>query len=237
VTHRIKRIYFRFNNDLQTENTLCVFGSRIRFSACAAKCLMTNSGKHHASVMSRIPLSRLWRIRRARTLTSHIPLRGAPMPLPRLLCAVSILAAAPSMAFAPPPSRPAPRTAYDATLARQLGADAYGMRSYVLVLLRSSDHPVPKGPQRDAMFKGHMANMQRLAKAGKLVMAGPLDGREGLRGLFVFAVKDIAAARTLVATDPVIARGEMVAEYHDFYASAALMRINALHQRVMQKPF
>jgi uncharacterized protein YciI len=126
---------------------------------------------------------------------------------------------------------------YDARLARQLGADEHGMRHYVLVLLRSGPHPVPDGAERDAMFEGHMANIRRLASAGKLVLAGPLDGKDGLRGMFVFAVPDIDEAKKLVGTDPVIARGEMVAEYHAYYGSAALMQVNDLHRRVAKSAF
>ena len=160
------------------------------------------------------------------------------MPNPHRLFLLLAFASPLCLAAETPPATPGqPSPHYDAALAQRLGADDYGMRSYVLVLLRSSGHPVPKGPERDAMFKGHMANMHRLAEAGTLVMAGPLDGREGLRGLFVFAVKNIAEARALVASDPVIAQGEMVAEYHDFYSSAALMQINALHERLARKPF
>lgn len=81
-----------------------------------------------------------------------------------------------------------------------------------------------------------MANMRRLADQGKLVMAGPLDGQDGPRGLFVFAVRDIDAARVLADADPVVALGEMTAEYHGFYSSAALMRIKALHARLTKKP-
>jgi hypothetical protein len=35
-----------------------------------------------------------------------------------------------------------------------------------------------------------------------------------------------------VATDPVIVNGEMVAEYHPWYASAAMMMIPEIHARV-----
>jgi uncharacterized protein YciI len=126
---------------------------------------------------------------------------------------------------------------YDAQLAQQLGADEYGMRHYVLVLLRTGPHPVAEGAGREAMFKGHMANIQRLASAGKLALAGPLDGKDGLRGMFVFAVEDIEQAKKMVATDPVITRGEMVAEYHAYYGSAALMQVNQVHERLAKKAF
>ena len=84
------------------------------------------------------------------------------------------------------------------------------------------------------MFKGHFANMERLANEGKLVMAGPLDGVDGWRGLFVFAVNDIEEAKALTATDPVVVEGEMVAEFHKFYGSAALMLINDAHARLVK---
>ena len=122
--------------------------------------------------------------------------------------------------------------AYDEALAKRLGAEANGMRQYVFVLLKTGPTPVPKGPQRDAMFKGHFANSERLANEGKLVVAGPFDGVDGWRGMFIFAVKDIEEAKKLTASDPVIASGEMVAEYHVHYGSAALMQVNEMHKAI-----
>jgi uncharacterized protein YciI len=154
--------------------------------------------------------------------------------LARLAAALLLLAAAASVA-ADDPAPPAAAAAYDAKLAQRTGADERGMRPYVLVILKSSSTPVPKGEARDAMFRGHFANMERLAKDGKLVLAGPLDGVDGWRGLFVLAVNDLDEARALVATDPVVAQGEMVPELHKYYGSAALMLVNDLHA-TLQKP-
>jgi len=128
-----------------------------------------------------------------------------------------------------------PVQAQDRELAKSLGANENGMRSYVLVLLRTGPKRVPDGPQRDEMFKGHFANIERLGKEKKLVMAGPLDGVDGLRGLFVFATADIDEAKALVATDPVIINGEMVAECHKFFTSAALMALGDIHERIRKK--
>lgn len=122
--------------------------------------------------------------------------------------------------------------AYDAELAQRVGADERGMRRYVFVLLKTGPNKVPAGPERDEMFKGHFANIGRLAAEGKLLQAGPFDGVDGWRGMFVLAAADIDEARRLVATDPVIAKGEMVAEYHVYYGTAALMLLNDAHRRV-----
>jgi uncharacterized protein YciI len=129
--------------------------------------------------------------------------------------------------------KPAP--GFDAALAQQVGADEHGMRSYVLVILKTGPTPLPKGEKRDAMFKGHFANMERLANEGKLAVAGPLDGVDGWRGLFILAVKDIEEAKALTATDPVIINGEMIAEYHKHFGSAALMLVNETHKKIAKK--
>ena len=87
------------------------------------------------------------------------------------------------------------------------------------------------------MFKGHFANINRLASEGKLALAGPFDGVNGWRGLFILAVPDIEEAKQLTATDPVVSSGEMVAEYHRYYGSAALMLVNDAHKQVAKKTF
>ena len=94
---------------------------------------------------------------------------------------------------------------------------------------------MPAGKERDAMFKGHFANINRLASEGKLALAGPFDGADGWRGLFILAVSDIEQAKQLTESDPVVANGEMVAEYHKYYGSAALMLVNEGHAKVARK--
>lgn len=124
---------------------------------------------------------------------------------------------------------------YDAALAQAFGANDNGMRSYVLVILKSGPTRVPDGAERTKMFEGHFANMKRLAAEKKLVVAGPLDGVDGKRGIFVFATPDIEVAKTYVATDPVIVNGEMVAEYHKFFSSAGLMAVNDIHAKLQKQ--
>jgi uncharacterized protein YciI len=124
---------------------------------------------------------------------------------------------------------------YDAESAQRLGADQRGMRSYVLVVLKTGPNKVAPGKERDEMFAGHFANIKRLAAEGKLAVAGPFDGVDGWRGLFIFAVKDIEEAKQLTATDPVIMKGEMVAEYHKWYGSAAVMDVTRIHETLIEK--
>jgi uncharacterized protein YciI len=148
---------------------------------------------------------------------------------------VGLLAAAAAAAFAQD-TKPANPT-FDAEYAQRLGADKMGMRGYVLAILKTGPQRMPEGAERDEMFKGHFANMKRLAADGKLVMAGPLDGVDGWRGLFIFAVPDVEEAKKLTETDPVIVKGEMIAEYHKWYGSAAVMEMNKIHEKIAETSF
>jgi uncharacterized protein YciI len=149
-----------------------------------------------------------------------------------IFCGLMFISLRPAMAQS---ETAAQASQYDGELAKSLGADERGMRAYVLVILKSGPNKVPEGPARTKMFQGHFANIQRLAGEKKLVLAGPLDGVEGRRGIFVFATPDIDQAKSDVASDPVIVNGEMVAEYHKFYGSAALMTVNDVHGKIQKK--
>jgi len=136
-------------------------------------------------------------------------------------------------ASADPATKATPAVRYDADLARRVGADERGMRKYVLVVLKTGPTRVPDGAERDAMFAGHFANIERLSKAGQLALAGPFaNDASGWRGLYVFAVDTIDEARRLVATDPVVSKGEMVPEFHEWYGSAAAMLLPEWHARL-----
>jgi uncharacterized protein YciI len=151
------------------------------------------------------------------------------------LWAITALAAVTPSAHAADAAPANPR--YDAELAASVGADERGMRRYVLVVLKTGPTRVAAGPERDEMFKGHFANIKRLAGEGKLALAGPFDGAEGWRGMFIFATPNVEEAKAWVATDPVVIKGEMVPEYHPYYGSAALMLVNGAHEKVSKQPF
>jgi uncharacterized protein YciI len=151
-------------------------------------------------------------------------------------CTLGILVSCAAFLLSPVQAQQTPAS-YDEALATRLGADEYGMRSYVLVVLKTGPNKMPAGPERDEMFRGHFANMKRLSDEGKLVLAGPFDGVDGWRGLFIFAVKDIDEARQLAATDPVLVKGEMTAEFHKYYGSAALALVREFHDKVAKKRF
>ena len=134
-------------------------------------------------------------------------------------------------ACATAPGKPA-TTGYDAALAGRLGADERGMKMYVLVILKTGPATVPKAEQTD-LFRGHMANIKRLADEGKLAVAGPFDENPShYEGIFVFTVPTIDAAKALLATDPAVARGLLAYDAYNWYGTAAMQELPALHARI-----
>lgn len=125
---------------------------------------------------------------------------------------------------------------YNQALAKQLGADDYGMRSYIFATLNTgpNDAAITDEKQRAELFKGHFSNMARLAEEGKLVLAGPFIEGAPKRGLFILNVATIEEAQTLVQSDPSIAAGIFQVEFTKYYGSAALMQVNEIHQKIQK---
>jgi uncharacterized protein YciI len=124
---------------------------------------------------------------------------------------------------------------YNAALAEELGADEYGMRSYVMVILKTgpNDKTLTDETKRADIFKGHFSNMRILAEDKKLILAGPFGDPEGIkRGLYIFNVKTIEEAQELVMTDPAVKAGIFTPEFTPYYGSAALIQVNSVHKQI-----
>jgi len=126
---------------------------------------------------------------------------------------------------------------FDAELAKEMGADEYGMRNYVIAFLK-------KGPNRSTdiavtskLQVAHMANIGRLANEGKLAIAGPFLDNDELRGIYIFNVETIEEAKALTETDPAIKAGSLIMELHLWYGSAALGLVNKYHDKLRKTKF
>ena len=112
---------------------------------------------------------------------------------------------------------------YDSTLAKKYGADDYGMKNYVLAILKTGTNTTTDKAFIDSCFSGHMGNILRLVNEGKLIVAGPLGKNDkSYRGIFIFNLSSIDEARKLVETDPAINSGLLDVDLYNWYGSAAL---------------
>lgn len=126
------------------------------------------------------------------------------------------------------------KPAYDAELAKKLGADERGMKMYVLCILKTGPKDGEfKGKERDDIFAGHFANIGKLADEGKLAVAGPFGKNDRTyRGLYIFNVATVEEAEKLVVLDPAVKTGVFVSELTLWYGSAAMMTVNETHKRI-----
>lgn len=125
--------------------------------------------------------------------------------------------------------------AYDSLLARHLGADKIGMKVYVMAFLKKGSNRSQDSTEAARLQAAHMANIQRMAEEGSLVLAGPFMDDGDLRGIYVFNVSTVDSARALTETDPAIKAGRLAMELHPWYGSAALQEVTRIHA-MLQKP-
>ena len=134
---------------------------------------------------------------------------------------------------------PLPQTdnpAYDKALADSLGGDDYGMKQYTLVILKTGTAKIDNKETVDSLFKGHMENIQRMAAAGKLMVAGPIKKNDKTyRGIFILNVKTIEEANELLAKDPAIKEKLLEPELFQWYGSSALPMYLPFHNKVEKK--
>ncbi|MDX5422621.1 MAG: YciI family protein [Hymenobacteraceae bacterium] len=122
---------------------------------------------------------------------------------------------------------------YDKALADSLGADDYGMKSYVLVLLKTGTAKIEDQQKVAELFRGHLSNIGKLAEEGKLVVAGPLGKNDkAYRGIFILNVATVEEAAALVQTDPAIKEKLLAVELYPWYGSAALPVYLQTHSKI-----
>jgi uncharacterized protein YciI len=91
------------------------------------------------------------------------------------------------------------------------------------VLVRGAS-TAPDKATADELQKGHLAYMTSLHQQGKLVMAGPLGGNGAMRGLVVYRVKDVAAAKALAADDPAVKAGTLALEAYPWMTFKGILK-------------
>ncbi len=72
-------------------------------------------------------------------------------------------------------------------------------KQFTLVFLNKKENPERPKVVVDKIMEGHMANIKRLAKESKLLVAGPFDGGGGI---FILNTTSVDEAKDWLSTDP-----------------------------------
>ena len=93
------------------------------------------------------------------------------------------------------------------------------MKRYWLVLLQKGPHRNQDSISAAKIQAAHMANINRLAKEGKLVMAGPIGIDDDLRGIFLMNCADSAEVENFVKTDSAVITGRLIMKYYPWWTA------------------
>jgi len=127
---------------------------------------------------------------------------------------------------------------YNKALADSLGADDYGMKSYIMVILKTGPNKTTDEKILNELFRGHMDNINRLARLNKLIVAGPLgENLQNYRGIFILNVKTREEAEELLKTDPTIEEKIFDVELYEWYGSAALPAYLKVHEKIEKQKY
>lgn len=98
------------------------------------------------------------------------------------------------------------------------------VKLYTFALLRKGPKwTADETPEVLELQRGHLANLERLGREGKLVAAGP-SGDGDLRGIVILAVESPEEAQALIATDPAVQAGRLKSEARRFVGPAGIGR-------------
>lgn len=122
---------------------------------------------------------------------------------------------------------------YNEQLAKLLQSDDYGMKKYVFCILKTGTNTTATKEERTKLFEGHMANINKLANEGKLVLAGPfMKNDKNYSGIFIFNTETVEEAKILVESDPAVKAKIFDAELTPWYGSAGLQEVNKIHKTI-----
>ncbi len=91
------------------------------------------------------------------------------------------------------------------------------MKRYWLVLLQKGPHRNQDSISAEKIQAAHMANINRLAKEGKLVMAGPIGIEDDLRGIFLMNCADSTEVENFVKRDSAVITGRLIMKYYPWW--------------------
>jgi uncharacterized protein YciI len=127
---------------------------------------------------------------------------------------------------------------YDSDLATKLGADDYGMKKYIFVILKTGSNESKDKILKDSCFAGHFNNINRLVVERKLIVAGPIFKNEkSYRGIFILDVSTLEEANIILETDPAIKAKFLEPEVYEWYGSAALPEYLEASDKVWKEGF
>jgi uncharacterized protein len=98
------------------------------------------------------------------------------------------------------------------------------MTTYWFGILERGDKWTPGDtPELQQIQEGHLAHLTAMWKAGKLVLAGPLENAGNWRGVLIYRTKTIEEAQALANDDPAVKAGRLKVTLHRWWVQKGIL--------------
>ena len=91
------------------------------------------------------------------------------------------------------------------------------MKRFWLVQLIKGPNRNQDSASRRKIQAAHIANIVRLAKEGKIIMAGPIGIENELQGIFLMNCKDSSEVESFVKTDTAVITGRLIMKFYPWW--------------------
>jgi len=102
-------------------------------------------------------------------------------------------------------------------LASKQEAKTEDMKQYWLVMLYKGANRMHSEADAEKIQQAHLANINRLAENGTIILAGPMGYDKDLRGLFIMDGKDSAQIAGYIKSDSAVITGRLRFEIHPWW--------------------
>jgi uncharacterized protein YciI len=94
---------------------------------------------------------------------------------------------------------------------------------YIGILMKGPRWTAEQTPYTTKIQEGHMAHLKTMWKAGKLVLAGPLEDDSDWQGVLIYRTKTLEEAQQLANDDPAVHVGRMVVTMHPWLVQRGIL--------------
>lgn len=91
------------------------------------------------------------------------------------------------------------------------------MKRFWLVELKKGPNRNQDSVSRAKIQAAHIANIERLAQEGKIIMAGPIGVEDDLQGIFLMNCKDSTEVESFVKKDTAVMTGRLIMKYYPWW--------------------
>ncbi len=99
------------------------------------------------------------------------------------------------------------------------------MKTYIMVFLKEGPNRKQTEKEAAEIQKNHLDHLTSMYQEGLLIMAGPFQDEQKIKGILVLNLAEIEQAKALINEDPAVKAGRLIAEYHLWYTKSGTVTL------------